>query len=311
MYKAFFELQRIPFEISPDPHFLYPTPCHYEAMANLYHAIQARKGLVVITGEVGTGKTLLVRCLLDKLAKNRVQCAYVFNPILGPFEFLRYVTTDLGLSSGQADKSELLHQLNGFLIQRHEQGHTTVLVVDEAHLLSKEVLEESRLLTNLETSKGKLLQIAFVGQPELDEKLDAPGMRQLKQRISLRCSLRPLRWEDARDYVLWRLKRAGAPTNPPIFPEDSLRVVYQYSRGLPRLINTICENALISGFAAGTRSIPAYLVAEACTDLRVGVMTQENEDDEAPFGLAANSESGGPDRRGAPQFPDQLRSQES
>lgn len=283
MYKAFFNLQRNPFEISPDPHFLYPTSWHFEAMANLYHAIQARKGLVVITGEVGTGKTLLVRCLLEKLAKNRVQCAYVFNPILSPLEFLRYVATDLGLSVDRTDKGDLLQGLNNFLIQRHEQGQTTVLVLDEAHLLSSDVLEESRLLSNLETTKGKLLQIALVGQPELDEKLDSSGLRQLKQRIALRCSLKALRREDTKDYIQWRLKRAGDSGDPPIFPEDSQRVVYEYSRGLPRLINTICENALISGFAAGTRSIPAYLVEEACADLRVTAGAPSFGDEDIPF----------------------------
>jgi len=283
MYKSFFNLQLNPFEISPDPHFFYPTPCHYEAIANLYHAIQGRKGLVVITGEVGTGKTLLVRCLLEKLGNDRVQCAYVFNPILGPLEFLRYVTADLGLPAGRNDKGDLLQRLNSFLIQRHNQGQTAVLILDEAHLLSSEVLEESRLLSNLETARGKLLQIALVGQPEFDEKLDSSEMRQLKQRIALRCTLKPLKWEETRAYIQWRLKRAGASATPSIFTADSLRVVYEYSRGLPRLINTICENALISGFAAGTRSISPYLVEEACADLRITPGTPVSNDEEASF----------------------------
>ncbi len=283
MYKTFFNLQLNPFEISPDPHFFYPTPCHYEAIANLYHAIQGRKGLVVITGEVGTGKTLLVRCLLEKLGKDNIRFAYVFNPILGPLEFLRYVAADLGLPAGQNDKSDLLQRLNSFLIQRHQQGQTAVLVLDEAHLLSSEVLEESRLLSNLETTRGKLLQIALVGQPELDGKLDSSEMRQLKQRIALRCTLKPLRWEDTKDYIQWRLRRAGASATPAIFAEESLRVIYEYSRGLPRLINTICENALISGFAAGTRSIPPSLVEEACADLRITPATPVSNDEQASF----------------------------
>jgi general secretion pathway protein A len=269
VYKSFFSLDRNPFEISPDPHFFYPTPCHDEAMANLYHAIQGRKGLVVITGEVGTGKTLLVRCLLEKLVTHGLQCAYVFNPLLSPLEFLRYVAADLGLPTEGSDKSDLLQRLNNFLIQRHDQGQTTVLVADEAHLLSPEVLEESRLLCNLETTRGKLLQTALVGQPELDEKLDSVAMRQLKQRVAMRCSLKPLGWDDVRHYVQWRLERAGAKSSPPIFPEDSLRTVYQYSGGIPRLINIICENALISGFAAGTRSIPPAMVEDVCADLHI------------------------------------------
>jgi general secretion pathway protein A len=282
VYKSFFNLQLNPFEISPDPHFFYPTPCHYEAIANLYHAIQGRKGLVVITGEVGTGKTLLVRCLLEKLGTDRVQCAYVFNPILGPLEFLHYITADLGLPPGRDDKGDLLQRLNSFLIQHHNQGQTAVLILDEAHLLSSEVLEESRLLSNLETAGGKLLQIALVGQPEFDEKLDSSEMRQLKQRIALRCTLKPLKWEETKAYIEWRLKRAGANGYPSIFAEESLRVVYEHSRGLPRLINTICENALISAFAIGTRSVPPYLVEEACADLRITAR--------APAVLADNEE---------------------
>ncbi len=274
MYKTFFQLQRDPFEISPDPHFIYPTTRHNEALANLYYAILARKGFVVITGEVGTGKTLLVRCLLEELEKHRVRCAYVFNPLLKPLEFLRYLTSDLGLAGEGNEKNDLLKTLYVSLLRSHSQGYSTVLVVDEAHLLCHEMLEEIRLLSNLETTKGKLLQIALVGQPELDEKLDAPGLRQLKQRIALRYSLRPLNWEDTRNYVQWRLDRAGASPNPPIFPEETLRAVFQYSRGVPRLINTICENALVSAYAASMRSVSVQVVKEVCADLRLDAEPQ-------------------------------------
>ncbi|MFQ5777812.1 MAG: ExeA family protein [Terriglobia bacterium] len=269
MYKEFFHLKANPFEISPDPDFLYPTARHYEALASLYYGIRARKGFVVLTGEVGTGKTMTVRCLMDKLEKNRVHYAYVFNTRLTPREFLRYLAGDLGLPTNWKEKSELLLRLHEFLIRRHSQGDTTVLVVDEAHLLRRDVLEEIRLLTNLETNRAKLLQIALVGQPELDELLDSPNLRQLKQRIALRCQLRPLTWEETQGYVRWRLKVAGANGESAIFPRESLEVIFRYSQGYPRLINTIGENTLISAFAAGTRKIPVGLVEEACCDLRL------------------------------------------
>lgn len=269
MYKNFFGLERGPFELSPDPRFLYPTARHYEALANLYYAIRERKGFVVLTGEVGTGKTLLVRCLLEKLAKQRVKFGYVFSPALTPVELLRYIAADLGLRIDWKDKSDLLLGLSRFLIRQNEEGLTTVLVIDEAHLLSRDVLEEARLLNNLETPRGKLLQIALVGQPELDDKLDSPGLRQLKQRVAFRCHLQPLNFDETQEYIAWRLKRAGANGRPPEFPPDALEVIYNYSRGFPRLINAICENALISAYAKNTRTVSAPLVAEACRDLRI------------------------------------------
>ena len=271
VYKDFFQLQRSPFEMSPDPHFLYPTGRHHEALACLYYAIGARKGFVVLVGEVGTGKTLMVRCLLEKLQKGQVQYAYIFNPLLTAEEFLRYIAADLGLPGQWKGKSDLLLRLNEFLIRQNNQGRTTVLVVDEAHLLTPEVLEESRLLSNLETPQGKLLQIALVGQPELDEKLDSPVLRQLKQRIALRCQLQPLSRKETQEYVNWRLKRAGANGEAPIFPAETLQAIHQYSHGYPRLINTICENTLISAFAAGCRTISLELVEETCRDLRISV----------------------------------------
>jgi general secretion pathway protein A len=272
VYKAFFGLHQDPFEVSPDPAFLYPTPRHYEALANLYYAVRERKGFVVLTGEVGTGKTLLVRCLLQKLDRQGVKYAYVINPSLTPVEFLRYVAADLGVQIDWKDKSDLLLGLYRFLIRRNEEGRLTVLVVDEAHLLSPAVLEESRLLNNLETPRGKLLQIVMVGQPELDEKLDSRELRQLKQRVAFRYQLLPLSLEEAQEYVKWRLKRAGANGQPSIFSEASLQALYRYSRGYPRLINTICESALISAYAAGTKDISVRFIEEACQDLRISPM---------------------------------------
>ena len=210
MYKAFFGLNRNPFEIGPDPFFFYPTARHNEALANLYYGIRRKKGFVVVTGEVGTGKTLLVRCLMDALQRSQIEFAYIFNTQLSPDEFLRYLVGDLGLNPALRGKSEMLLALNEHLIQRHSKGQTTALIVDEAQNLHRDVLEEIRLLTNLETTQQKLLQIVLVGQPELDAKLDSVQLRQLKQRIALRCNLEPLSLQETPTYIRRRLELAGA-----------------------------------------------------------------------------------------------------
>ena len=213
MYKAFYNLTRNPFDISPDPAFLFATPRHNEAMAALYHAVRGHKGFVVLTGEVGTGKTLLLRCVLELFQhSNDITYAYVFNGLLSPCEFLEYIATDFGLSVAGKNKSQILCDLSKFLVARSTKQLTTVLVVDEAHHLSADILEEIRLLTNLETPRGKLLQILLVGQPELDDKLDSPTLRQLKQRIAHRAQLGALDAIETQGYVKWRLQVAGAQT---------------------------------------------------------------------------------------------------
>ena len=210
MYKAFYGLTRNPFEISPDPYFLFSTARHNEALASIVHGVLRHKGFIVVTGEVGTGKTLLVRCLLELLRRQEIASANVFNPCLSPLEFLRYIVGDLGIKTANQDKGSLLLELNNYLIARHRKNTTTVLIVDEAQHLEPELLEEIRLLTNLETSQQKLLQIVLVGQPELDQKMDSPDLRQLKQRIAMRCQLEPLQEEETKSYILRRLQRAGA-----------------------------------------------------------------------------------------------------
>ncbi len=274
MYRKFYGLARNPFEISPDPYFFYPTPRHNEALANLNYGVQRRKGVVVVTGEVGTGKTLLVRCLLDSLNRNQIAFAYVFNPRLSVPDFLRYMLTDLRLPMNGRTKSEMLAYLNSYLIARFRRGTTAVLVVDEAQLLSWELLEEIRLLTNLETSQQKLLQIVLVGQPELDRRLDSPHLRQLKQRVGLRCSLEPLGVDELKGYILRRLELAGANSHGgSIFTEEAIAAVHQYSRGIPRLINTLCENSLVSGYAKQAKQITGDMVQEVAADFRLDVPT--------------------------------------
>ncbi len=273
MYKSFYNLQRNPFEITPDPSFLFPTTRHNEALASLYYGVTAHRGFVVLTGEVGTGKTLILRSLLGLLQRRNVAFALIFNPTLSPLEFMRYIALDFGLPVAGKAKDEMIHVLNAFLLQRHQKRLTTILVVDEAHLLSPEILEEIRLLTNLETSQQKLLQIVLAGQPELDQKLDSHELRQLKQRIALRCHLDPLNPNETREYMRRRLRIAGAPAASEIFTGPAIEAVFVHSRGIPRLINTICENALLSGYAKHAPTITSEIIEGVARDLRLGVMS--------------------------------------
>ena len=282
MYKGFYNLQRNPFEITPDPSFLFPTKRHNEALASLYYGVTAHRGFVVLTGEVGTGKTLILRSLLGLLQRRDVAFALIFNPTLTPLEFMRYIALDFGLPVAGKAKDELIHVLNGFLLQRHQRGLTTILVVDEAHHLSAEILEEIRLLTNLETSQQKLLQIVLAGQPELDQKLDSHELRQLKQRIALRCHLDPLGMNETREYMARRLQIAGAPAAGQIFSEPAIEAVFRHSRGIPRLVNTICENALLSGYAKQAATITPDIIDGVARDLRLGVVVMAPKNNVGP-----------------------------
>ena len=277
MYKRFYNLQKNPFEITPDPAFLFTTKGHNEALATLYYGVRRRKGFVVLTGEVGTGKTLLIRSLLQLLKLGDVHYAYVFNPRLGPVEFLQYVAGDFRLPVSSKTKSELLLELSGFVISRYKKGLTTVLIVDEAHHLSEEVLEEIRLLTNLETTEEKLLQILLIGQPELDEKLDSVSLRQLKQRIALRSRLSPLQLEETEGYIRRRLQIAGCPNADALFPFDTVFEIHRHSRGIPRLINTLCENALVQGYARQSTKIAAEMIEEIALDFRLNIVHSNPE----------------------------------
>lgn len=270
MYKEFYGLKCDPFEVSPDPFFFYPTQRHTEALANLTYGVLRRKGFVVVTGEVGTGKTLLVRCLLEALTKHKVAFAYVNNPLLPVLEFLRHVLDDLGLFSNVHTKLQALALLNNYLTKRSMQNLTTALVVDEAQLLSWELLEEIRLLTNLETTKQKLLQIVLVGQPEFEQKLDSQQLRQLKQRVALRCGLKPLKSEELKGYIERRLQIAGANSHAgTIFPDETVAAIQKFSKGIPRLVNILCENSLLLGFWHSQRQITWATVQEVASDLHL------------------------------------------
>src|SRR5271166_3499902 len=286
MYKTFFGLTRNPFDISPDPYFLFATPRHNEALASIVHGVMRHKGFIVLTGEVGTGKTLMVRCLMELLRARRVATANVFNPRLRPAEFLHYIIGDLGMTAASVDnKGILLLQLYNYLIARQRANLTSVLIVDEAQNMDVELLAELRLLTNLETTQHKLLQIVLVGQQELDQKMDSPQLRQLKQRIALRCSLGPLEEPETRAYIWQRLQRSGANSHAAqIFPAPSVAAVYKYSQGIPRLINTICENALIAAYARQSRAVCEEMIIEAASDLRLQMTSRSHVSPDALTG---------------------------
>jgi general secretion pathway protein A len=274
MYKAFFGLTRNPFDLVPDPTCFVSTRRHNEALAALYYGVRWHKGFIVVTGEVGTGKTLLLRCLLRLLrASKDVAYAYLFNSRLAPTEFLQYIVSDFGLPSAGKNKAELLLELGQLLVARGSKKLTTVLIIDEAHHLSEEILEEVRLLSNLETTDEKLLQIVLVGQPELDEKLDAVDLRQLKQRIALRAHLGSLDADETREYIERRLEIAGAePGRKPIFSDEAIIAIFRYSQGLPRLINSISENALIAAYARQLPVVPAEIVDDVAREFRLDVI---------------------------------------
>ena len=272
MYEKFYGLARSPFGVGPDPQFYYGTAKHNEALANLTYGIRRRKGFVVLTGEVGTGKTLLLRCLLEALRRSKVTHSFIFNPLLSTSDLLRHVVADFGIKAPKTNRADLLLQLNQFLIEVYRSGSTAALLVDEAHLLSAELLEEIRLLSNIETAEHKLLQILLVGQPELDDILDSPYLRQLKQRVALRCRLEPLDENDVHGYIDRRLQLAGAPGRLlELFPPETLARIVFYSRGTPRLINNICDAALVNAYAQHERSVSPAIIEEVATDLRLGV----------------------------------------
>ena len=265
MYRSFFGLRVLPFGASPDPRFLYMIPRIREALACLQYGIAARKGFVVMTGEVGTGKTTLLKTVLSSFTKDRVSTAFVFNPRLDVLDFLEFVLTDFGIPPKARTKSGMLLQLNRWLIERFRNQELCAIVVDEAQNLSWELLEEIRLLTNLETSSEKLVQIVLSGQPELEEKLRNPSVRQLRQRISMWCKTYPLSSEETQAYIAERLRIAGA--RQPVLSPEAVQLVYRYSKGIPRLINLICEHAMISAYVEQIKPIPARIVESVSTEL--------------------------------------------
>jgi general secretion pathway protein A len=260
VYAEFYGLKELPFALTPDPRFIYFTPSHTEVMANLHYGIESGKGLVVVTGEVGTGKTTILRWMMERLDRT-VLVAYVFNPRLSVPEFYQHVSTLLDVQKWET-KSELLLELGRALESRHSRGLRTVLIVDEAQGLSPHVLEEIRLLSNFESNTAKQLQIVLTGQPELREVLNNPDLRQLKQRIALRCVIKPLpNIEETDRYITSRLLVAGAERTD-VFAPEAVDCIFRCSDGIPRNINNLCDNALLAGYAAGEATIGRTIIED-------------------------------------------------
>lgn len=286
MYKTFFGLRENPFNTNPDPRFLYITPQVREAREELRFGVQNRKGLLLLTGEVGTGKTTLVNYLLDWLHQQQMPSAFIFNSHLSVNHLFDFILNDFGIPLDSRLKSNMLLLLNQWLMESFRSRRTPVLIIDEAQGLSLELLEEIRLLLNLETASEKLLQIVLVGQPELENTLKRPEMRQLRQRIALRCTTAPLTLEESRAYVAERLRIAGA-SGRPIFESDAVEALHFYSRGIPRVMNLLCEHSLIHAFVEQLNPVPAPMVDEAARECwmeevrpvtqRTGLWTNQTE----------------------------------
>jgi len=272
MYNSYFGFRESPFSITPDPRFFYTNPVYLEAYANLRYGIEAKKGFIVITGEVGTGKTTLLRKLLRSL-EDTVHSVFIFNTYLTFPELLQITLHDLGLAPKDASKVTMLQELNDYLIKQLKQGHTVAMLIDEAQNLSAEVLEDLRLLSNLETDREKLLQIVLVGQPELEAKLDQPTIRQLKQRVALQCRLDPLKDEEVGPYIDFRLRAAGYEGKG-LFHRDAIQQIAFYSKGIPRLMNIICDGALLIAYAESRKIVPADIIKQVARDLRIGSEAQ-------------------------------------
>jgi general secretion pathway protein A len=268
MYNAYFGFSECPFSLSPDPAFYFRSAQHEEVLANLTYGVEARKGFIVLTGEVGTGKTTMLECLRDFLDARHIAFASLFNSRLTVEQFFQMLAYDLDLDCDRNSKAEVLFALNSFLLQQAEQGKTAALILDEAHNLADDVLEEVRLLGNLETRRGKLLQIVLAGQAELDRRLEVPALRQLKQRIVLRCRLEPFSAVDTADYIAARLEKAGM-TQQTVFPPEVLAEIHARSEGIPRLINSICDNLLLTCFAASSQAADLGMLDEICRDMRL------------------------------------------
>jgi len=313
MYKEFFGLRANPFNVNPDPRYLFLTRHTEEALACLTYGIQSRKGFVLLTGEVGTGKTTLINKLLEWLRVQQVPTAFVFNSRLNVPQFLDYMLADFGIPSDTRSKSQILLRLYNWLLDRYRAGETAVLIVDEAQGLSDELLEEIRMMTNLETFTEKLLQIVLVGQPELEQKLKQPNLRQLRQRLTLRAKTHPLTSEETKSYVAQRLRIAGW-NGQAIFDSGSLSAIHRYSCGIPRVVNLICEHCLVSAFVDQQKIVTAGVVEIVARDFDlidspVSGMALSEEPDSSSLSSSSSTASLESEPQSSPEAPPLSRHQ--
>ena len=265
MYKKFYSLKENPFNVTSDPAFFFSSSRHGEAFSHLVYGINQRKGILVITGEIGTGKTTLCRTLLNRL-DNATKTAFILNPNFSDLQLLQLITKDLGLTAKARNKADLVGALNDFLLSETSKGHNVVLIVDESQNLKERQLEQIRLLSNLETEKEKLLQIILVGQPELNDKLKLNSLRQLNQRVTVRYHILPLAKSELKKYIYHRLKIAGADSKI-VFTDPAVEEIYLYSGGTPRLINIICDRALLAGFVSETFTIDDAIIKKCIEEI--------------------------------------------
>lgn len=266
MYLDFYGLKEKPFTITPNPRFLYLSKNHKEVFAHLLYGIQEHSGFIAVTGEVGTGKTTVLRTLLGQLDDEAYRLAFIFNPCLSALDLLRSINREFAIDAEGASNSDLIHALNEFLLAQKNEGRTVVLVIDEAQNLEPSVLEQIRLLSNLETDTDKLIQIVLVGQPELNQLLERNELRQLNQRITVRYHLDKMDFEDTCDYIGHRLRIAGG-THQTVFNPSAMKKIYRYADGFPRLINILCSRALLVGYAEGCREVSPRMIATAIDEL--------------------------------------------
>jgi len=266
MYQRFYNLRELPFELTPNPRFLFLTPRHREALSNVQYGLTSAKAITVLTGEAGTGKTTLLRTVLESDSCRNVRCVYVNNPALTRAEFIEMLADRFALGEGAAQsKTTLLVELERAIRERRGRGEISALVVDEAQSLSQELLEETRLLANIETATEKLLPVILAGQPELSDRLNEPGLRQLKQRVALRCHISEFDVSETAAYIANRIRIAGGEAAR-LFTREAVILIHERSRGIPRTINVICDNALLSGFALDRKPVDRETVLEVARD---------------------------------------------
>jgi general secretion pathway protein A len=266
MYEQFFGLKEQPFNLTPDPQFMYLSHKHTEALSSLHYGVSWRKGFLVITGEIGAGKTTLCRTFLDQI-KNKAKTALILNPKVSELQLLQTIVEDFGIETKAKNKKALFDALNSFLLDIGHQGGIAVLIIDEAQNLSLHALEQIRLISNVETEKQKLIQIVLVGQPEFREFLNQSSLVQLRQRIAVRYHLTSLSFTETEEYIYHRLEVAGAAKESVSFSAQALHAIYQYSKGIPRLINLICDKTLLAAYAREVREVSYALVHEAIREV--------------------------------------------